>query len=319
MTFFEAIMFNVLISMVAIIAIGIGWRILLGKKSADTVRAHLAQAVYQIFLPALVVHVLWQSPVDLNTLRVPLVAALSVLLSLLAAFLLYGNGRLVSAFISGNSNRAVGALLLASAFGNFSYLGLPVLSHTFGDWAQVIAIQFDLLASTPLLFTLGIILARHYGHSKESASALLTLFRAPPIWAAIAGLLLSISTVAMPAWLDSALATLSAAVVPLMLLSVGMALRWQSGWASRLPVLLPTLAIQLGLMPLIAWGASIGVGMPANMLPPSVIEAAMPTMVLGLVICDRFKLDSALYAEAVTVSTALSLITLPLWLQAAGG
>jgi len=42
----------------------------------------------------------------------------------------------------------------------------------------------------------------------------------------------------------------------------------------------------------------------------------MPTMVLGLVICDRFKLDTSLYAEAVTVTTALSLITLPLWLEA---
>jgi len=37
--------------------------------------------------------------------------------------------------------------------------------------------------------------------------------------------------------------------------------------------------------------------------------------VLGLVICDRFKLDSTLYAEAVTVSTTLSLLTLPLWLK----
>jgi len=309
-------MFNVLLGMAAIILAGIGWRIVLGRKSAESIRSHLAQAVYHIFLPALVVHVLWQAPVDLNTVRIPLVAALSVLLSLLAAFLLYGNGKLVAAFLPGNTNKMVGALLLASAFGNFSYLGLPVLSQTFGDWAQVIAIQFDLLASTPILFTIGIILARYYGNSSGEMHVLLSLFRVPPIWAAIAGLLLSTFTVPMPAWLDSALASLAAAVVPLMLLSVGMALRWQSGWAARIPVLFPVLIIQLILMPLIAWGASIGVGMPAQYLGPSVIEAAMPTMVLGLVICDRFKLDVALYAEAVTLTTVLSLISLPLWLQA---
>jgi len=34
------------------------------------------------------------------------------------------------------------------------------------------------------------------------------------------------------------------------------------------------------------------------------------------VICDRFKLDVSLYAEAVTLTTLLSLLTLPLWLQA---
>jgi len=301
--------------MSAIIVAGICWRLLLGGKSADVIRSHLAQAVYHIFLPSLVLHVLWQSPVDLNTVRIPLVASLCVLLSLLAAFLLYGNGKLAAAFLPGNTNKMIGALLLASAFGNFSYLGLPVLSQAFGDWAQVIAIQFDLLASTPILFTVGIILARYYGQSGNGARGLLSLFSAPPVWAAAAGLLLSIFSVPMPSWLDTALNSLAAAVVPLMLLSVGMALRWQSGWAARIPVLLPVLVIQLLLMPLIAWGAAIGVGMPPHYLPPAVVEAAMPTMVLGLVICDRFKLDVALYAEAVTLTTAASLLTLPFWLQ----
>ncbi|OIO69131.1 MAG: Auxin Efflux carrier [Zetaproteobacteria bacterium CG1_02_53_45] len=313
-------MFNVLLGMAAIIVVGIIWKVVLGLKSAETIRSHLAQAVYHILLPALVLHVLWQFPVGLNTVRIPVVAVLSVSLALLAAFLLYGNGKLVRAFMPGNSNKAVGALLLASAFGNFSYLGLPVLSQTFGSWAQVVAIHFDLLASTPLLFTIGIILARFYGSSgatgNDAMHPQVTLFRVPAIWAAIAGLLLSAFNTPMPAWLDETLATLAAAVVPLMLLSVGMALRWQSGWVARIPVLLPVIVIQLALMPLIAWGAAIGVGMPADYLPPVVIEGAMPTMVLGLVICDRFKLDVALYAEAVTLTTALSLISLPLWLQA---
>jgi hypothetical protein len=76
--------------------------------------------------------------------------------------------------------------------------------------------------------------------------------------------------------------------------------------------------IQLVFMPLVVWGACIGVGMPANLLAPAILEGAMPTMVLGLVICDRFKLDTSLYAEAVTVTTVLSLLTLPLWLAAVG-
>ncbi|MFQ5344402.1 MAG: AEC family transporter [Mariprofundus sp.] len=310
-------MFNVLLGMAAIIVAGVGWRILLGGKLAETIRSHLAQSVYHIFLPALVLHVLWQSPIDLNTIRIPVVAALAVLLSLLAAFLLYGNGALVRAFLPGNANKTIGALLLASAFGNFSYLGLPVLSQTFGDWAQVIAIQFDLLASTPILFSVGIILARYYGNSGTGIHPLLSLLQVPAIWAAVGGLLLSSFSISVPVWVDNALVTLGAAVVPLMLLSVGMALRWQSGWAARIPVLLPVLVIQLLLMPLIAWAAAIGVGMPAQYLAPTIIEAAMPTMVLGLVICDRFKLDVAFYAEAVTLTTVCSMLTLPMWLQIA--
>ena len=44
-----------------------------------------------------------------------------------------------------------------------------------------------------------------------------------------------------------------------------------------------------------------------------VLEAAMPSMLLGLVFCERFKLDTAFYAAAVTLSTVLSIITLPYW------
>jgi len=302
-------MFTILLGMAGIIAAGLAWRIILGGKSAEVIRSHLARAVYEVFLPALVLHVMWQTPVSLNLLRVPVVAAVSVLLCLIAAAMIYGDGKRFG------GRRAVGALLLASGFGNFTYLGLPVLTQTFGPWAQSVAIPFDLFASTPLLFTVGIMLARHYGNHAGGAHAMIELARVPALWAALGGLLLSMMHMPMPAWLDEALGVLGAAVVPLMLLSIGMALRWQSGWLSKIPVLMPMLLIQLGLMPLIVWGASMGVGMPERLIAPSVIEGAMPCMVLGLVICDRFKLDSTLYAEAATVSTALSLLTLPLWLR----
>jgi predicted permease len=36
-------------------------------------------------------------------------------------------------------------------------------------------------------------------------------------------------------------------------------------------------------------------------------------MVLGIVFCDRYDLDVSLYATTVTVTTVLSLLTLPLW------
>ncbi|HXH64215.1 MAG TPA: AEC family transporter [Mariprofundaceae bacterium] len=313
-------MLSTLFGMAAIILAGIAWRLFLGGQAAETVRGHLAQAVYQVFLPALVVHVLWQTPVNLNAARIPIVAAACVLLSLIAAALIYGNGRLVRAFMGGHHGPrpAVGALLLAAAFGNVTYLGLPVLTQTFGTWSQFIAIQFDLLANTPLLFTVGILVARHFGTQGGGAHPFMGLVRVPAVWAAICGLSLSALSVHQPAWLSQSLATLGSAVVPLMLLSVGMAMRWQAGWAGRIPVLFPVLVIQLVLMPLIAWGMCHIVDMPERLRVPVLVEAAMPSMVLGLVLCDRFRLDSGLYAEAVTLSTVLSMLTLPVWLAILG-
>ena len=307
-------MFSILLGMSAIIIAGIGWRLLLGSQKAEAVRGHLTRGVYDIFLPALVLHVMWQTEVNLNTVRLPLVAIACILLSLLTAALVYQEGRW---FPSGfrSKRAAVGALLLAASFGNFTYLGLPVLTQTFGPDMQSVAIYFDLFASTPLLFTVGVMLARKYGANHEPIGQVPGFLKVPAVWAAIAGVMLSAMHIGIPGWLKESLGVLGAAVVPLMLLSIGMALRWQSGWAARIPVLLPMLAIQLLWMPLIAWAMSIGVGMPAELLAPVIVEAAMPCMVLGLVICDRFKLDSGLYAEAVTVSTALSLFTLPMWLH----
>jgi len=302
-------MFAILLGMFSIIVVGLGWRLLLGGKRAETVRAELARAVYAVFLPALVLSVMWQTPVNLDMLRIPVVALAGALLSLLAAALIYGDGKRVG------GKKAAGALLLAACFGNVTYLGLPVLTQTFGPWAQSVAIQYDLFANTPLLFTVGIMLAGHFGSSQKPAHPLIELIRVPALWTAVAGLLLSMMHIAMPAWMGEALDVLGAAVVPLMLLSIGMALRWQAGWMGRIPALLPVIVIQLALMPLIVWGACIGVGMPEKLLAPAVIEGAMPCMVLGLVLCDRFKLDSALYAEAVTVTTILSMGTLPLWLR----
>jgi len=303
-------MLATLIGMATIIAVGLLWRILLGGKDAEAIRGHLAQAVYTVFLPALVLHVMWQTNISLDVLRVPVVAAVGVLLSLLLAALIYGDGKRVG------GKKAVGALLLAAAFGNVTYLGLPVLTKTFGAWSQSVAIPYDLFANTPLLFTVGVMLAGHFGSSKQKAAhPLIELLRVPALWGAIGGVLLSLFSVPMPVWLDESLAVLGAAVVPLMLLSIGMALRWQSGWMARAPVLLPVVVIQLVLMPIVVWAACIGVGMPEKLLAPTVIEGAMPCMVLGLVICDRFRLDSSLYAEAVTLTTVLSMLTLPLWLK----
>lgn len=303
-------MFPILAGMAAVILLGVLWRLILGGKNVETIRSHLAKAVYEVFLPALVLHVMWQTEANINVLRVPVVASIGVLVSLLAAVLIYGDGKRLG------GKRAAGAMLLAAGFGNVTYLGLPILTQTFGPWAQSIAIPYDLFASTPLLFTIGILIARHYGGpGSKPLHPCIEVLRVPAIWAAVFGIMASTFGIPMPAWLDETLGVLGAAVIPLMLLSIGMAMRWQSGWVTRIPLLLPMITIQLIFMPLVVWGACIGVGMPENYLAPAVLEGAMPCMVLGLVVCDRFKLDSSLYAEAVTVTTGLSLISLPVWLN----
>ncbi len=304
-------MLTYLASMALLIVIGVVWRCLLGSESAaESHRQALTRSVYLWFLPALVLHMLWQAGIDSNTFRIPALAALCILASAAFAWLAY---RFIPAFHC--SAGTLGALLLAASFGNFTYIGLPVLTGMFGEQAGIIAIQFDLLAATPLLFSAGVLLASHYGHGQSSVKAAIKeLVRVPALWAAALGLLSGALHIPLPAVLEHSLQLLGQAVIPLMLLAVGMALQWQRNWFRQLPLLMPVLLAQLILMPSLAWWLASMLSLDINTLNPVVIEAAMPTMVLGLVICDRFKLNTVVYAEAITTSTLASLISLPAWL-----
>jgi len=101
--------------------------------------------------------------------------------------------------------------------------------------------------------------------------------------------------------------------VPLMLVLVGMALRDGLARWRGAPELAWIALVQLLLVPLGVWGLAQATGLTGRTLVAVVLEAAMPCMALGVVLCDRYGLDGGLYAAAMTLTTCLSLVTLPAW------
>lgn len=283
-----------------------------GGRDPELLRRGLTDIVYYLLLPALVLDALWHTQLSLDSLRIAGLAATGVL----AALWLAGTGcRLCKV-----ARPTRGALMLAAAFPNVTYLGLPVLEATFGEWARGVAIQYDLFACTPLLLTVGILVAQRHGKGSASTAGIWRpLLQVPALWAALLAVLLNQLGVPMPAVAESLLRLLGNAVAPLMLIALGLGLVW-SGFAPR-PLLrvLPVLLIQLFIMPMLVWGLALATGLNATLLAPVVLEAAMPSMVLGMVLCDRYGLDTPIYATAVTLSTALSMLTLPLWYRLLGG
>jgi malate permease and related proteins len=288
---------------------GIGWRIVkpmgLGAEQTRTV---LTTVVYYLFLPAMVLEVLWTADIGVHSLQYTILAVSSVLFGMGGFWLI---GKLLKL-----EHRCLGAMILASGFPNTTYLGLPVLEQTFGSWARSVVIQLDLFAVSPLLFTFGIIMVRHYGTEPSSIrQPVWSFLNAPPFWAAGIAVLLNLNSVSAPIWLTGTLKLLSAAVVPLMLFSLGLALSWQAVRVRNIPYIAPVVVIKMILMPLFAILLVDHLTMSNNYKAAAVLDLAMPSMVLGIVLCDRYKLDSSLYAMAVTVTTALSLVSLPFWYQ----
>jgi predicted permease len=298
---------STLIQMTLLIACGAGWRILKpAGLLAEQVRLALTTVVYYLLLPAMVLEVLWSADIGVHSLQYTLLGAGCIAFAMVSIWLV---GRVFKF-----EDKRLGAMILATAFPNVTYLGLPVLEQTFGSWARSVAIQVDLFATAPILFTVGIMIVRHYGEDHaESQKSILSFLNAPPFWAAAVAVGLNLSGMVAPVWLTGVLQKLSAAVAPLMLFSLGLALSWRAVTVRNLPYVTPVILIKMALMPLFAVALISYLNMEERYKAPAILEMAMPSMVLGIVFCDRYHLDSSLYAMAVTVTTALSLVTLPFW------
>ncbi len=301
-------MYEVLAQMAGLIACGIFWRI---KKpmglAADDVRIRLTSLVYNLLLPALVLLVLWRAPLNLDVLKIATVAAAGVLTGLLLGGIVYRWMKVPGTI--------AGAMIIASGFPNATYLGLPVLESTLGEWSRSVAIQYDLFACTPLLLTVGMMVGAAYGEGEKDQHPLRAVLKVPPLWAAIAAIALNTAAVPMPSVIEGWLSMMAGAVIPLMLIALGMGLQWRSFTLASLPIMAPVVVIQLLLTPILVLWLSQQLGLEGELLAAVVLEAAMPCMVLGLVICDRFKLDTPLYASVVTLTTGLSIISLPIWFE----
>jgi len=98
-----------------------------------------------------------------------------------------------------------------------------------------------------------------------------------------------------------------------MLFSLGLALSWKAVTVRNIPYVIPVIAIKMALMPLFAIFLVGHLPIVGEYRSAAVLDLSMPSMLLGIVFCDRYRLDSSLYAMAVTVTTAISLIALPFW------
>ncbi len=301
-------MIEVILITALVISIGVVWRITKPQGiDADSLRFHLTGLVYHLLLPSLVLDVLWRADLSFDSFKIIISAVTAVSVGMLFAWLWFRKKL-------NTQQTMLGALILAAGFPNATYMGLPVLESLFGESARAIAIQYDLLACTPILLSVGVVIAAHYGHYPGSLNISQKLLRIPPLWAAIAGVLLNLSGVIQPDILHSVLSMLGGSVVPLMLISLGLSLRWSDKWLHQIKLVLPIVVIQLLLTPWIISGLTRLISMSGDIRLAVILEAAMPSMVLGIVLCDRYKLDSSLYAMAVTFTTIFSMFTLPFWL-----
>lgn len=305
------VMTGVFVTLFLLVSAGILYRFIPGIPPPDVVRRSIGSVVLNIFLPALTFRVLAQAPIDSDLWAVPMVAIVCIIVCASIAWIVYA--RLLKRRLSAPT---IGALIVASTWCNATYLGLPVVSAVVGPDYQRIPMLFDLLAMSPMLFTLGTMICVEYGTRGERhtiGEGLLQAAKLPPLIAAVAGLTVNLLGFDVPSVVMDACTTAGNIVAPAMLFSIGLALR-PPQW-SIVPMLAPSLVIKLVLAPFIGWLMIGWLISDPIIAKATLLESAMPTMVLTMVFAERYGLDEEILAQAIVFSTVAAMITLPIFAQ----
>lgn len=302
-------MLNVFATLGVLLASGVVYRLIPGIPSPQTVRSVIGSIVLNIFIPLLAFEVLATERISSDVWTVPVVSVATTLVGLGLALGVYGY-----ALRSRLARPTIGALLLAATWCNAMYLGLPITLAVVGESADHVPILFDYAGMTPLLFTIGTFICVAYGTSDEQGptlrSGILQVLRLPPFIATVAGIGVNAAGIQLPAWFSTSAETAGRAVAPLMLFSIGLTLRWPS--LSRTPQLLPAAVIRTIIVPLIILPLSTYLHPNEDILRSTMLEVAMPSMMLPLVFAERYGLDVEALAEAILLSTIISVGTLPI-------
>lgn len=213
-----------------------------------------------------------------------------------------------------------GTLALAVAYGNITFLGIPVLHRAFGDGALGLAALSSgvhtLLAMTigPALF----LLWNDEGRASSSGGTdvLRRLVRQPLVWAPILGLVMrAFGDTAQAVMFDYAM-ILGVSAGPVAIFMLGLYV-WESRAALkklRIPAV-AAVTLKLLVLPIITAGVLLLLS-PYFVLSPMekavvLSQSAMPTAITTYSLAEEYNNDRETVASAAILSAILSLLTLP--------
>ena len=261
----------------------------------------LSRLALYILSPCLGFTTIAQSKIATDTLwRMAAVAALGLIAMVLVGTLAAGLLRL------SRPDRA--ALQLSLALPNAGNFGLSVCLLAFGEVGLSLALIY-FITSSLLTNSLGVFLASRGGRSDGFKESLRSVLGMPLLYAAILGLIVNFTRFSVPAPLMKAVDLAGKAAVPVMLVNLGMQLagsRLGQDWR----VLSAGTVLKLLAAPALTLGLAAALRLSGVAWQVALVEAATPTAVTTVIVCDEFDASPALASSMVLVTTIFSLFTI---------
>lgn len=209
--------------------------------------------------------------------------------------------------------KTTGALILTGGLANTSFVGFPVLLALFGEEGLKIGVIIDQAGSFLVLSTLGVIVASIYSSGSYSFKKIVSdILKYPPFYAFIIAFCMVVFKIEFNDTISPILQKLGAPTIILALISVGMQLKTRFDgllWKE----LISGLIYKLFLAPAIIFLFAIILKVSGLIYKVSIIESAMPPMVMGSVLAVQFELNPKLANLMVGIGIPLSAATLALW------
>ena len=205
-------------------------------------------------------------------------------------------------------DRRMWSIIVTVMIANTAFMGYPVNLGIFGQAGFLRAIFCD-LATLCIFLILSFVLIIKFGGTIKTAVRKILLF--PPLWAVVLGLGLNFLSVPIGPVLDNVTGYLGDGALPIIMISLGLSINLEGIKRSRNAAVFTTV-IKLGIFPLIAFAIASLINLSGLEFSVSVVEAAMPSGMMSLLLAITYKLDYHLTSDCILTNTVLSLITLPI-------
>jgi malonate transporter len=205
---------------------------------------------------------------------------------------------------------------MAAAMTNTGFVALPILHSIYGQPA-VLPAAIATVFVAGVMFPATVILLESEGHAGTAGSAMLVkqIVLNPMVLSTLIGLVWTTMGLPMPASLAAYMNILAAALTPCALFAIGLSLSVE-GIRSNLTASIVLAVVKLLIMPLIVHGLCVATGLNPLYTIAAVICAAVPTAKTVYILAGEYKVEEALVAATVSITTLVSVATLMGWLYA---
>ncbi len=199
------------------------------------------------------------------------------------------------------------AAAMTSTYGNVGNAGLAICAFAFGDDAVPAAAVLMIVVNTTGIFT-GVALAS--AQTSGIGSAMRRSLFTPMTIAAVIAMALNVASWEFPLALDRAISIAGGALIPLMLITLGLQLAGNFKLEVNTDLGI-VIGVKLILVPLAAAGVGYLIGLRNQDLGVLVIQSCMPPAVFTAVVALEFDLEPERVTRTVLSATLIALMTIP--------